>query len=244
MSLTEAGTLYHERVGRILDDLEEADEALGPLQSEPTGTLRVSAPMTLTLACLSPALPKFLDRHPGLSVDLQMDDRRTDIVEEGFDIAIRSSDRLENSSLIARRLMGLPHVVCAAPSYLEQRGAPRTPDDLKHHNCILFTLSGHVSEWTFRGGDRSVTVAVGGRYRVTSSLAVRDALLAGFGLSLIPRLYVQADLERGRLRTVLDDWSTVDTAIYAVYPSRRYLSAKVRCFLDFLVDEFRQAAWP
>jgi len=237
MSLTEAGTIYHERVGRVLDDLEEADTALGPLQQEPKGLLRVSAPMTLTLTGLSSAIPKFLSRYPELSINLQMDDRRVNIVEEGFDLAVRGSDNLEDSSLIARKLMELPHVVCGAPAYFERAGIPNSPDDLKDHSCIQFTLSGHVSEWEFRQGDRSVRVPIDGRYKVTSSLAVRDALRAEFGLSLIPWLYVREDIEMGRLRTVLNDWSTVNTSIYAVYPSRRYVVAKLRAFLEFLVEE-------
>ncbi len=237
MSLTEAGTIYYERVGRVLDDLAEADTALGPMQQVPKGLLRVSAPMTLTLTCLSSAMPKFLSRYPEIYVDLQMDDRRVNIIEEGFDLAIRGSDNLEDSTLIARKLMSLPHVVCGAPAYFERAGIPNSPDDLKDHSCIQFTLSGHVSEWEFRQSDRSIRVPIDGRYKVTSSLAVRDALRAGFGLSLIPWLYVRMDIEQGRLRSVLNDWSTVETSVYAVYPSRRYVVAKLRAFLDFLVEE-------
>ncbi|QCI64813.1 LysR family transcriptional regulator [Phreatobacter stygius] len=237
MSLTEAGSLYYAQVVRILDDLDEADRSLGPLQHMPSGTLRVSAPMTLTLMCLSAAIPGFLDRHPDLSLDLRMEDRRVDIVKEGYDLAIRGSDNIEDSSLIARKLMTLPHVVCGAPSYFERFGTPETPEDLRRHNAIKFTLSSHVDDWDFRRADRSVRVAVTGRYRVSSSLAVRDALRAGFGLSLVPRLYIREDLEQGRLRTVLDDWSAVETSIYAVYPSRRHVDAKLRAFLDFLVEE-------
>ncbi|QPC42698.1 LysR family transcriptional regulator [Kaustia mangrovi] len=242
MSLTEAGTLYYDQIVRVLDELEEADSSLGPLQRRPTGLLRVSAPMTLTLVCLSPALPKFLARHPELSLDLRMDDRRVDIVEEGFDVAIRASDRLEDSSLIARRLMTMPHVVCGAPSYFERSGAPASPESLEDHTCIQFTLSGHVDEWTFEKAGRSVRIPVNGRYRVTSSLAVRDALRAGFGLSLMPLAYVREDIEQGRLQTVLDDWSAVNLSVYAVYPSRRHVVAKVRAFLDFLVEELGPGA--
>lgn len=237
MSLTEAGTLYYNQIARVLDELEEADNSLGPLQQSPTGLLKISAPVTLTLVCLSPALPKFLVRHPHLTLDLRLDDRRVNIVEEGFDIAIRASDSLEDSSLIARKLTTIPHVLCAAPEYLDRVGAPTRPEDLRDHSCIQFTLSGHVDEWQFRNADRSVRVPIDGRYRVTSSLAVRDALRAGFGLSLIPWVYVREDVEQGRLRTVLDEWSAVELSVYAVYPSRRYVVPKMRAFLDFLVEE-------
>ncbi|HEX6958657.1 MAG TPA: LysR family transcriptional regulator [Ferrovibrio sp.] len=234
MSLTEAGGLYYERIARVLDELDEADHAVGPLQQMPSGILRVSAPMTLTLLGLSAAIPQFLTRYPRLSLDLNLEDRRVDIVREGYDLAIRGSDDLKDTSLVARKLMTLDHVVCAAPSYFEASGLPATPEDLRRHNCIQFTLSGHADEWEFRRADRVVRIAVNGRYKVSSSLAVRDALRAGFGLSLVPRFYVRDDLAAGRLRAVLQDWAPNETSVYAVYPSRRHLPAKVRAFLDFV----------
>ena len=250
MSLTEAGALYYERIVRVLDDLEEADDALRTTQETPRGLLRVSAPMTVTLLCLSPALPKFLARYPEVSLDLQLDDRRINIVEQGFDLALRGSDNLEDSSLIAQKLMTMVHVVCGAPSYFERYGVPASPEDLVNHCCIQFTLSGHAKVWTFKNVDdlrpasgyRTISVPIDGRYKVNSSLAVRDALRAGFGLSLIPWIYVRDDLNEGRLQTVLDEWSPDETTLYAVYPSKRYVTSKVRAFLDFLVEELLSAA--
>ncbi|OZI72764.1 MULTISPECIES: LysR family transcriptional regulator [Bordetella] len=240
MSLTEAGALYYDQIVRILDDLDEAGRSLGPMQSRPSGVLRVSAPMSLTLIGLSEAIPRFLRAYPDLSLDLHLDDRRVDIVREGFDLAIRGSDRLEDSNLVARRLTLLTHVLCGAPSYFEEHGVPASPEELQAHNCIRFSLSGHADEWVFERAGQSVRVAIRGRYRVNSSLAVRDALRAGFGVSLIPLTYVRQDLAEGRLRTVLDDWSMVGTYIYAVYPSRRHVAAKVRAFVEFIVDELAQ----
>ncbi|MEO1110536.1 MAG: LysR family transcriptional regulator [Pseudomonadota bacterium] len=237
LSLTEPGTFYFERVVRILDDLKDADGALQATQSQPTGVLRVSAPMTVTLIGLSEAIPKFLKQHPDLSLDLSLDDRRVNLVEEGFDMALRGSDNLEDSSLIARKLTTLDHMLCAAPDYLAHHGTPKSPKDLAGHNCIQFSLSEHATKWTFRNGKQIETLPIKGRYKVTSSLAVRDALRAGFGLSLIPRMYVADDLASGRLVTVLSDWSANETPLYAVYPSRRYVVPKVRAFLDFLIEE-------
>jgi len=236
MSLTEAGAIYHRRVARILDDLEEADAILGPLQHHPRGLLRVSAPMTVTLIALSDAIPRFLERYPDIELDLRLDDRRVNIVEEGFDLVIRGSDRLEDSSLIARKLLTLDHVLCCAPAYLEHAAAPRTPEELRRHNCVQFTLSGHADEWSFHKAGRSVSVPINGRYKVTSSLAVRDALRAGFGISLTPRLYVRDDLAAGRLVALLEEWTPVETTLYAIYPSARHVQAKVRAFVDFLVE--------
>ncbi|WP_315830765.1 LysR family transcriptional regulator [Bradyrhizobium prioriisuperbiae] len=240
VSRTEAGARYHAQVARILDDLDRADASLGPMQSTPSGLLRVAAPLTLTLLKLSAAMPAFLARYPELTVDLQMSDRRVDIIEEGFDVAIRGSDAMKDSSLVARKLMTMRHVVCASPAYLESAGTPAVPADLRRHSSVQFTLSGHADEWEFRGHGGTVRVPISGRYKVTSSLAVRDALLAGFGLSLVPRIYVEDDLAKRQLVTVLDDWSAVETAIYAVYPSRGPVAAKVRAFVDFVVEQLRE----
>ncbi|MCG7521846.1 LysR family transcriptional regulator [Ruegeria sp. Ofav3-42] len=239
MNLTEAGAVYFERVVRILDDLKDADGSIQANQNNPSGLLRVSAPMTLTLVGLSEVIPRFLDRYPDLSLDLNLDDRRVNLIEEGFDIALRGSDNLEDSNLIARKLLTMEHVLCASPLYFERHGFPQQPGDLEQHNCIQFTLSGHAKKWSFSIGNRTVAVPVRGRYQVSSSLAVRDALRAGFGLSLIPRMYVADDLASGRLCTALDDWTPNETSLYAVYPSRRYVDSKVRVFLDFLVEELR-----
>ncbi len=238
MSLTEAGTLYYRHVAQVLDDLDAADQALGPLQQVPGGTLKVAAPMTVTLVCLSRAIPRFLASYPQVSLDLNLDDRRVDVVKEGYDLAIRGSDNLEDSSLAARRLMVMRHVLCAAPAYFAAHGLPADPEDLRRHECVQFTLSGHAASWEFRRGDRVARIGIDGRYKVASSLAVREALRAGFGLSLIPEPYVRADLAAGRLQAVLTDWTKVETSVYAIFPSRRYLAPALRAFLDFVTAEF------
>ncbi|WP_406622515.1 LysR substrate-binding domain-containing protein [Acidovorax sp. SDU_ACID1] len=240
MALTEEGRLYLEHVTRALDALAEADTALCPIKAAPSGLLKVSAPMTVTLTRLSSAIPAFLERHPGLRLDLQLDDRRVDIVREGFDLAIRGSDRLEDSSLVARPLATMPHVLCAAPAYFARRGRPAAPADLNALDCVRFSLSGHADVWEFHQGGRTERVAVDARYSVSSSLAVRDALRSGFGVSLIPRPYVEDDLRTGRLQAALEDWGTVETTLYAVYPSRHYVAPKLRALLDFLVEAFEE----
>lgn len=237
MSLTEAGAAYVERLARILDDLDEADAALAPVGASPGGVLRVSAPLTFALTCISPHIPAFLARHPNLRLELNLQDTRIDLIGEGYDLAIRGSDRLEDSSLVARELMTMTHVLCGAPGYFAAHGRPAAPEDLKAHECVQFTLSGHANKWTFRRAGRSVAVPIDGRYKVSSSIAVRDALLAGFGLSLVPRIYVEQELAAGRLEAVLADWEADRTPVYAVYPSR-HLAAKTRAFVDFLLERF------
>ena len=243
MALTEEGRLYLEHVTRGLDALAQADEALGSIKAAPSGTLRISAPMTVTLMRLSEAIPQFMLRHPDLKLDLHLDDRRVDIVREGFDIAIRGSDNLEDSSLIARKLVTMPHVLCAAPSYFKTYGKPVTPFELKALDHIRFSLSGHADTWEFRKDGRTERVAVVARYSVSSSLAVRDALRAGFGVSLMPRPYVERDLKDGRLQSALEDWNSVETTLYAVYSSRQHLAPRIRSFLDFLAETFNRAEW-
>lgn len=238
MALTEEGRIYLEHVVRGLDAFSEADAALSPLKKEPSGTLRVSAPMTVTLTRLSAAIPRFLARYPEITLDLHLDDRRVDLIREGFDLAIRGSDSLEDASLIARKLAVMPHVLCAAPTYFEAHGRPEAPPDLRSHECVRFSLSGHADVWEFRKDGRTERIPVNTRYSVTSSLAVRDALRAGLGVSLMPKPYVDDDLREGRLQCALQDWSTVETTLYAIYPSRQHLAPKIHAFLDFLAEEF------
>lgn len=238
VSLTQEGRLFLDYVKRGLDTLDEAENTLLAARGTPEGKLRVSAPMTVTLTKLSSALPQFLSKYPGISLDLHLDDRRVDMLRDGFDMAIRGSDNLEDSSLVARKLAVMPHVVCASPAYFAQHGRPIAPRDLKSHECVRFSLSGHPDVWSFERGGQSERVQIDARYSVASSLAVRDALRAGFGLSLIPLPYVIEDIEEERLEVVLDDWKAVETTIYAVYPSRQYVAPKLRVFLDFLIEQF------
>lgn len=238
MALTVEGRAYLEHVTRGLDALADADRVLCPVKTAPTGTLRVSAPMTVTLTRLSTAIPGFLMAHPGLILDLHLDDRRVDIVREGFDMAIRGTDHLDDSSLVARKLAVMRHALCGAPSYFASHGEPRTPADVKGLNAIRFSLSGHADVWEFRKDGRVERIPVQGQYSVSSSLAVRDALRAGLGVSLIPVPYVAEDLAQGRLRAVLTDWRTVDTTLHAVYPSRQHVAPKLRAFVDFLIGAF------
>jgi len=238
MSLTEAGADYYDKISRILDDLTEADGSVGQSVAAPRGRLKISAPVSVTLVALAEALPRFLTLYPDIALDVRTDDRRVDLVRDGYDLAIRGSDLLEDSGLVARKLAVLKHALCAAPAYFERHGRPQAPTDLAGHACVQFSLSDHADAWTFVRGAETVRVAVAGRYKISSSLAVREALISGFGLSLIPELYVRDALADGRLEAALTDWRGDETGLYAVYPSRRFTPAKVRVFVDFLIGVF------
>ncbi len=240
MSLTEAGEAYYHRCVRILEDLEEADTVVTSMAAAPRGVLRVTAPMSLGLVRLSGVIPRFLARYPEVKIDLNLDDRVVDLIDGGYDIALGTRSTLQDSSLVSRRLGPLPRVVCATPDYLEHHGVPETPQDLAHHRCLLFSLMHSPREWSFERQGTRETVHVDGPYSVNSSLTIREALLQSVGITLIPRAYVEDALANGTLVTVLDDWQPSEQSVYAIFPSARYLSPKVRAFIDFLVERFSE----
>jgi DNA-binding transcriptional LysR family regulator len=240
LSLTETGQAYYERARRILADVVEAEEVARRLQSELRGTLKVAAPMSFGLLHLSPAVAEFLVAHPQLEIDLDLNDRRVDLVGEGHDLAIRIG-KLADSSLIARRLAPCRHVVCASPAYLQVRGEPRSPEQLEddRHDCLVYSNRAISDEWRFRikGEWRSVRVRAT-RLGVNNGDVLRDAAIAGIGLVALPTFVVSEALRRGELKAVLGDFELDDLAIHAVWSPNRALSAKVRAFVDFLGDRF------
>jgi DNA-binding transcriptional LysR family regulator len=240
LSLTETGQAYYERARRILADIIEAEEVARRLQSELKGTLKVAAPMSFGLLHLSRAVADFLVAHPQLEIDLDLNDRRVDLVNEGHDLAIRIG-KLADSSLIARRLAPCRHVVCASPAYLQARGEPRSPEELEddRHDCLLYRNRTISNEWRFRiGGEwRSLRVRAT-RLGVNNGDVLRDAAIAGIGLVVLPTFIVSEALRRGDLKAVLCDFELDDPAINAVWPPNRELSAKVRAFVDFLSERF------
>lgn len=239
LTLTEAGRSYHEQVARILAELEAADLSVGRLQAAPRGRLRVAAPMSFGVLHLAPALPAFLDRYPEIDLDMAMNDRFVDLVEEGFDLAVRIG-RLAESSLIARRLAPLRRVLCASPAFLAAYGTPRTPDDLARLPCLGYSNLLPQEDWSFvdPASGRPWPVRIKARLRVNNGDALRLAALAGVGLAPLPSFLVGPDLAAGTLVSLLDPYLRQEGAIHAVYPPARPLSPKVRAFVDFLAERF------
>jgi DNA-binding transcriptional LysR family regulator len=238
LSLTEAGAAFYQGCQRVVAEAEAAEQAVTHLASAPRGRLRVNAPMSFGVSHISPALPEFLGRYPELAVDLTLNDRIVDLVEEGFDVGLRIGP-LADSSLVARRLAPNRSVLSAAPSYLQARGAPRDPGELADHACLLYSYLATGAVWRLTGpqGDRRCKVS--GPLRVNNGDAILAAALGGLGVALLPCFICGEDLRAGRLVRVLPDWeASPDSAVSAVFPAARHLSPKVRAFVDFLAERF------
>ena len=237
LSPTEAGRAYLERCQRILADLEEANQLVSRLQAVPRGRLRVNAPLSFGISHLATALPDFLRRYPEIELDMGMTDRHVDLVEEGWDVAVRIG-RLADSSLIARRLAPIRHIVAAAPSYLERKGVPAVPQDLAGHDCL--THGGAVAlEWRFVSAEgRPMPQEVHGRFHADNGDVLRVMALAGLGITLLPSFFIGDDIGAGRLVQILGDYVPLDASLNAVYPHARHLSPKVRAFVDYLAEVF------
>lgn len=234
--LTAEGRAYHERCREILADVAQAEETLAEMKTEPVGLLRISAPVSFGHLHLAPALAEFLRQHPRLAVDMVMNDRVVDIVEEGFDLALRIG-RLEESSLMARRLASVRMVVCASPDYLERHGTPMHPEALEDHTCLHYAY-GRGLPPLWRRFDPDRFPEGGGRLRVNNGEALMAAAMAGLGLVALPTFLAARPLQAGHLVTVLEAHPLPEIGIFAVYPQQRHLSPKVRQLIDFLARHF------
>lgn len=235
-SLTEAGHSYYGRALEIIRDIDSLRDSVRDSSGEVSGRLRLTAPRSYADAVIGEPLIAFAKAFPDVRLDLHLDDRFVDLVEEGFDVAIRIA-RLEDSSMIARKLGDFTLAVCASPEAIEQFGKPERPEDLTKKPCICDTNGRWRSNWPFFGADgETITVNVSGPLDVNSPVVARKALLAHLGFGMLPKFAVRDDLEAGRLVSVLDDYMARDGGIYAVYPHRRYLPARVRALVDFLAD--------
>jgi DNA-binding transcriptional LysR family regulator len=239
VSLTEIGREYYERCNQILHELQEADEVAGALQLTPRGELRVFGHAGIG-RFIAPVVTEFLARYPDVSVDLRTADAMIDIVKEGFDLAIMSMSP-PDTTLIRRRLAGWHYTLCCSPEYLQRHAPPRTPGDLANHNCLLYTYSAFGREWPFidAAGNRLLT-PVSGNIVTNSVDTMRNVVLAGLGLWLVPPYMVADLLGSGALVRLTLDHGTPELEIVALYPHRRYMTAKLRIFLDMLTNRFAE----
>ncbi len=236
LSTTPAGEAYYARVVAILDELADADRAVRETSSTARGVLRVATPMSLGLTKVMPAVSSFLGEHPEVRIELEMNDRHVDIIREGFDLAIRGTGALEDSSRVARRLASIERVVVASPAYLGRVGTPVTPADLRAHRCLVYASSSSASRWELVRGSTHRAIEIDGPLRVNSSLALVQAAVDGVGLALVPVWTVERELGDARLTRVLRAWSGEPQALHAVYPRHHEISRTLRLFVDHLVN--------
>jgi len=237
LSLTEAGEAYYREASALLQQLDELDATITDQTAEPRGMLRVSAPRNFGEDTLAPAIFSYLVKFPRVTLDLRLEDRYVDLVDEGIDVALRIST-LADSSLIARKIADMHVVVGAAPSLLQSHGTPQHPDDLRKLPCIVDVNLQGQSNWRFTEEGRTISVPVTGPLRVNSPLAARQAATMGLGFVVLPSYLADPVVAKGELVPVLTDFLPTGQTLQAVYPHRRHLAGKVRALIDHLVDWF------
>lgn len=239
LSLTEAGQHYFDRCTDILQQIEEADGAIGSLTAAPRGTLRVNATTVISTG-LDSLISGFSRTYPEIVLEIIVTDQMPDLVEDGIDVAIRYN-HIPDSSLVVRRLGGIRIIACAAPAYLERRGTPRIPADLAQHNCIAYTYPGFTTftrEWPLIGPEGEISVPVSGNLHTNSAALISSAALEGRGIIMAPTFFIDRPLREGLLIRVLPDYHINEFQLIALFPHRRYMPAKLRVFLDFAAKHF------
>ena len=238
LSLTETGREFYERCVQIIGDVDEAEQAAGRMTRMPQGVLRVTMPLTYGQHRMGDIIGAYLQAYPQVQLDISLSDRKVDLVDEGLDLAIRIG-ALPPSDLIARRIGAIRSVMCASQAYLDRHGEPATPADLAGHACLGYTLSGSGTDWRLEGPGGTTVAHIAGPVRADNGDIIRLAALAGAGIAFQPLFIVGADLAAGRLQRVLPDWQSPEMGVYAVYPSRKHLSAKVRTFVEFVAERLQ-----
>jgi len=238
LRLTHAGEVFASYAQRIMSDVREAEQSVLPLQHEPQGRLRISAPESLAMSLLPEVLLNFQQQFPRIELDIHISGRLVDLVEEGIDVALRVG-KLEDSSLMARLLMPCSFHACASPEYLKKHGKPKHPGELETHNCLIYSQAPHPNNWLLRDEQgKSISIKVNGNLRSDTGNILMNAALNGNGIFIAPTFMIVSALEEGRLETVLDQYTPMTTGLYAVYPYSKLVSTKVRAFVDFIAESW------
>ncbi|MDH5631575.1 MAG: LysR family transcriptional regulator [Gammaproteobacteria bacterium] len=232
VSLTESGRLFYEQCHDIMQNLEEAEAAVSGLSQEPRGTLRISTPTNFASLHLVPLISRFMQANPELKVEMICSDRLVNLVDEGFDMAIRITYK-PGGDLVYRRLAPCRHIIVASPDYLANHSVPETPDQLRHHACLLYTLTAD-SKWPFFKDGQDCSVKVNGTFISDNPDALTMAAIAGLGITMLPTFMATEPILNGKLIPVLPGYQSLEVQIYAAYASRRHLPAKIRLFIDYL----------
>lgn len=236
LSLTEAGQRYFDYVSQAHRLAKQGVEAVSELQGAPRGRLKITAPMTFGVLHIAPLLAEFLSLYPLIDIDLSLEDKMVDLVNDGFDLGIRIG-HLPLSNLVAKRIAPCKSILCASSLYLQHHGTPTKPSDLVEHNCLQYSYFRGGSEWTFDSGSERYKVHPKGNLLINNSEAIRQALISGLGVAQLPTFIVSRDIKAGRLEPILSSYLLPEHAIYAVFPERKYLPHKVRAFINFIQDK-------
>ncbi len=242
LSLTEAGEIFFERCSLGLQELNGARSEVVWMQGAPRGTLKISVPVSFGVAQLAQIMSKFTDQYPAVDIDMVMDDKKTDIVKDGFDLAVRITEDASENSIVTTRIAPCHHVTCAAPAYIERCGLPEKPSDLVNHTVLTYSYQQSALRWAFTAPDGTEEVVeIKSKVRINNSLAIREMLLNGVGLTRTPTFIVGPDIAAGRLVALLPDYEALEVSIFLAYPDREFLSPKVSAFMEFMSQEITES---
>jgi len=239
VTLSDAGRDYFRRCETLLAEFEGADAEARERSAALRGTLRVSAATGAGQTLIAPIVPEFLAAHPRVSLDLQLSNRYVDLVEEGYDLALRVGTMAADSRLVVRRLAPTRRVLLASPGYLERRGNPRTPQQLAEHPCLVLDIGAHPRRWELQRGREQAAIEVSGPLHSNNAFVLLTACRSGAGIGLLPASVASRELRGRALQRVLPAWTSTEQGIYAVYPSARFIPAKVRAFVEFVAARLR-----
>jgi len=237
ISLTDAGRAYYERCSQIVIDAENAERSISQLQEKPAGLLRINAPVSFGSKYLLDVLPKFMQRYPEVKLEVEFNDRIIDVVAEGYDVVIRVGE-IKDTNLVARKITSSRGVVVASPDYLKCKGCPKQAEDLTQHDCIAYSLLPTPTQWSFYKEGVRTSITVEPRAMCNNAALEVAMLVQGIGIARIPLFACEQEVASGALQIILQDYDQIKLDVYAVYPHRQYLTAKVRAFVDFVVDAF------
>lgn len=232
------GEVYFDRCKRLLNEVDAADSSVSRLHAAPRGTLRISSPVTFGTRRLAPALAEYMRQYPDVNVDLSLNDRVVDLIDEGFEASIRVG-HLADSQLVARRLQPYKSMLCASPEYIRLRGRPKTPQDLRAHDCLGFSFSGIRGRWRLLQEGEEQTVTFTPRMRANNGECLRQAALAGAGIVMQPEVLLSDDVKERRLVRILPTWKLPARPLHLVYVRDRQATPKLQCFINFIAERFK-----
>ena len=238
VTLTDSGRAFYERCIEILAGLEEAELAVSQQHREPRGTLKINAPMSLGISYLGSQVAEFMAIYTNIKIQLTLEDRFIDPISEGYDLVIRIGSPIENPSLVTHHLNKIPRVICAAPSYLQARGIPSEPEQLKQHYCLHYGYLATGNYWQLISQEKQKRVSIDGVFCSNNGEVLRDAAVKGLGIVVLPNFIVQQELQRGELQAILPDYHPPELTLCVIYPVNRQLSLKVQLFTQFLQASF------